>query len=127
MSVPGDIFKGLTLPERQKAAEASADAMVDLARAEAEAEALLKELETEDVANGKAPASKYAMKSQYAPGEDPAERDPVKSLKPALTLGGMDPDDPRFSTAFKESTLAGSHTVDFAQKIREAQKPYGNG
>lgn len=104
-------------------------AQADLAKAEREAAALLAELQAKDTANAAA-ASVHKMPAQYAPGETPPA-DPVKGvgepegyhndLWNALD-GNFKPVD---HTNIKQPTNAASHTVDFAQKIRDANK-YGN-
>ena len=109
------------------AAQAAANAQADLARAEAEAQAFLNELE----ANDPAPRKQYKLPSPYAPGEGPA--DPVKGVAgPSNPLGELFGDGTKWSSAVADSTLPktdippNSGHIDFAQKIKDAKKPYGN-
>jgi hypothetical protein len=94
----------------------NAQANADLQHAEAQAAALLAELEAKDAANATAAS---------------VVRDPVKSV--AASTGADDLAD-ALNSSFKpvnlkdmgKTTLASSHTVDFAQKIKDAQKFHGN-
>jgi hypothetical protein len=106
------------------AAQAATEAALALQRAEAEAAALLAELNAKDNANAVA-STVHKMPSPYAPGEEPP-RDPVKSLAALYSQGQDWANDQSFRPAFGETTLPVSHTVDFAQKIKDAQKPRGN-
>jgi len=114
------------MTDTNPAAQAQADAAAALARAEAEAAALLADLEAKD--HSAPPKVTHALPSPYAPGELPP--DPVKGvgepegyknqLYNALD-GNFKPvnlDDMRIPTN------TASVTVDFAQKIRDANK-YG--
>jgi len=114
------------MTDTNPAAQAQADAAAALARAEAEAAALLADLEAKD--HSAPPKVTHALPSPYAPGELPP--DPVKGvgepegyknqLYNALE-GNFKPvnlDDMRIPTN------TASVTVDFAQKIRDANK-YG--
>lgn len=101
-------------------------AKLDLQRAEDEAKALLAELEAKDRANAVAQGvAGHKMPSPYAPGEEP--RDPVKGVAGPEGMQQLhDALDSSFRpvdlSKMKETTLASSHTVDFAQKIRDANK-----
>lgn len=111
------------------ASQIAADAKATLDKANAAAAAYLAELQAKDAANGVA-ANVHQMPSEYAPGEGP--RDPKASVaapgseqlqnaldgsfKPAINANGT----------FRKSTLPVSHKVDFAQKIRDAQKYHGS-
>lgn len=102
----------------------------DLARAEAQAAALLAELEAKDAANDVAAGlPKYEMPSPYAPGEGP--RDPRKSV--AAPGGQVQLNDalnsmfkPADPDTIRKPTNTSTHTVNFAQKIRDAQKYHGS-
>lgn len=103
-------------------------AKADMVKATSAAEALLADLEAQDAVNataGTLPEPKYKMPSQYPPGDPrgsvaaPSGGDQLKS---ALE-GSFRPVD--FDNV-KQTTLPSSHTVDFAQKIRDAHKPHGN-
>lgn len=107
-------------------ARVKAQAHADLAAAEADAEALLADL------NGAGGNSKYKMPSKYGPGEGP--RDPRNSV---ASPGGSSPadlfgDGQGFSGNWKESTLpkgdipSTSGHIDFKKKIDDARQPYGN-
>lgn len=101
----------------KSAAVLKAEADVALAKATADAAALLAELDAASPS-----ASKYQMPSQYAPGESP--RDPVQSIKNTMgtpDMSGFGDDDPRWSG--KELPM--SVTVDFASKIKNANKQNG--
>ena len=97
-----------------------------MAKAQDAAEALLADLEAQDAVNATAasvPKPKYEMPSRYAPGEGP--RDPSSSVAaPASQL--HDALESSFRPVnmdnIKQTTLPSSHTVDFAQKIRDANK-----
>ena len=97
-------------------------AQADLQHAEAQAAALLAELQAKDAANATA-ASVHKMPSPYAPGAEP---DPVKGVAPSAHEQVMSALESSFKpvdlSKMKETTLASSRTVDFAQKIRDAQK-----
>lgn len=98
-----------------------------MAKATDAAEALLADLEAQDAVNATAasvPESKYKMPSPYAPGEGP--RDPSSSV---AAPGGSQLHDalessfrPVNKDNIKQTTLPSSHTVDFAQKVRDANK-----
>lgn len=100
------------------------DAQAALAKAEADAAALLADLEAKDHADA---AVSHTLPSPYAPGERP---DPVKGvgepegykndLWNALD-GNFKPVD---LESMKQPTNKASVTIDFAQKIRDANK-YG--
>jgi hypothetical protein len=108
----------------------SDDPLADLKREEDAAAALLAELEAKDRANATAStvSKQHQMPSPHAPGEAPA--DPVKGvgepegwnndLWNALD-GNFKPVD---FDSVKTPTNTSSHTVNFAQKIRDANK-YG--
>lgn len=109
-----DMFKGLTEADRVAAKEA-------LAKAEAEAKALLSQLEANEAPKGKT----YTLPSPFPPGEEP---DPVKGV---AQPEGYNNDlfnalDGNFKPANLDDmhipTNTASHSVDFAQKIREANK-----
>lgn len=101
-------------------------AKADMVKAQSAAEALLADLEAQDAVNATAasvPESKYKMPSAYAPGEGP--RDPSSSVAaPASQLHNA------LESSFRpvnmdnisQTTLPSSKTVDFAQKIRDANK-----
>lgn len=121
------------------AVQTEADAQARINHAEADAAALLAELQAKDAANATAASvdngkPKYKMPSKYAPGESPAERDPVQSIAnttpSAQRITTEQAADLMFKPAFdanpKETTLPMSHTVDFAAKIKAAQKYHGN-
>lgn len=113
--------------DKDDAALAKAEAQADLAVAEKQAAALLAELEAKDSANAVAATVQHKMPSPYAPGENP---DPVKGvgqpegwnndLYNALD-GNFKPVD---LDNMRNPTNTSSHQVDFAQKIRDANK-YG--
>jgi len=110
------------------AAQAQAQAMADLQHAEAQAAALLAELEAKDAANAvAATVQPHRMPSPYAPGDEP---DPVKGVASPGAQQLHDALDSSFRPVdlarVKETTLASSHTIDFAQKIRDAQKFKGS-
>lgn len=105
-----------------------ASAKADMLKAQDAAEALLADLEAQDAVNATAasvPAPKYTMPSAYAPG------DPRASV---AAPSGSDQLHNALESSFKpvnmdnisHTTLPSSKTVDFAQKIRDARKPYGN-
>lgn len=100
------------------------EAQAELARAEADAAALLADLEAKDPTPPAAATNK--MPSPYAPGEAPAERDPVESIARTQRISAQDAAEAMFKPVnaenIKDSTLPMSHRVDFAQKIRDAQK-----
>jgi len=104
-------------------------AQADLARAEREAAALLAQLEAKDSANAVAASVQpHKMPSPHAPGEAP--RNPVDSVgKPEgwddQLLSALDGNfKPATLDSMRVPTNTSSHTVDFAQKIRDANK-YG--
>lgn len=122
--IPGNQNHGFNSQAMQKAqaeSDAKAQAKLDLAAAEADAKALLAELEAADAV---APKS-YKMPPRYAPGEEP---DPVAGVAQpegyqAQLYNALDGNfKPATPETITQSTLASSHTVDFAQKIRDANK-----
>jgi hypothetical protein len=99
-------------------------AKADLATANSAAEALLADLEAKDAVNstaGSVAAPAHQMPSPYAPG-DPrngvAAPSPADQLHDALESSFR----PVNMKNLKENTLPSSKTVDFAQKIRDANK-----
>lgn len=118
------------------AAQEQADAQAALNAAENDAAALLAELEAKDAANATAATVhnvKYQMPSKYAPGEDPAERDPVQSVQNTMPrrISAQEAAEKMFkpvgdTAKIRDTTLPMTHKVDFAQKIRDAQKFKGS-
>ena len=114
-------FNTEAMQKAQADMDAKAQAKLDLANAEAEAKELLSELEASDAAKPKV----YKMPSPYAPGDEP---DPVKGVAQPegyqdQLFNALDGNfKPATPETIKQSTLASSHTVNFAQKIREANK-----
>lgn len=111
------------------AATAKARADADLARAEREAAALLAELQAKDAANATA-ASVHQLPAPYAPGERPPDPtpDPVKGVAQPQGMQEqlMNAMDGNFKPVnlddMRQPTNTSSHMVDFAQKIRDANK-----
>lgn len=103
-------------------------AKAEMARAQNAAEALLAELDAKDAVNATAaslPEPKYKMPSEFAPGDPrasvaaPSGGDQLhNALEGSFRPVNMD--------NIKQTTLPSSHTVDFAQKIRDARKPNGS-
>lgn len=98
-------------------------AKADMAKATNAAEALLADLEAQDQVNTVAasvPESKYKMPSPYAPG------DPRASVAAPGGSQLHDALEGSFRPVNKENisqvTLPSSKTVDFAQKVRDANK-----
>jgi hypothetical protein len=103
-----------------------AQAKAAMAKAQDAAEALLADLEAQDAVNATAasvPASKYQMPSEYAPG-DPRASVAAPSGGDQLHNALEGSFRPVNMSNLKETTLPSSKTVDFAQKIRDANK-YG--
>lgn len=121
-------FNASAMQAAQDRADAEAQAQADLAKAEREAAALLAELEAKDAANSVASGVQpHKMPSPYAPGETP---DPVKGVgEPEGYKNGLwNALDGNFKPVnlenLKTPTNTSSATIDFAQKIRDANK-YG--
>jgi hypothetical protein len=101
-----------------------AQAKADLIKAQDAAEALLADLEAQDAVNATAATvPKYQMPSEYAPGDPrggvaaPSGSDQLhNALESSFRPVNID--------NIKQTTLPSSQTVDFAQKIRDANK-YG--
>jgi hypothetical protein len=101
-------------------------AKAEVAKATSAAEALLADLEAQDAVNAAASTvdTKHRLPSAYAPG------DPRNGVAPS----GGDQLHDALESSFRpvnkdnisQTTLPSSHTVDFAQKIRDARRPYGN-
>lgn len=109
--------------------QAQANAQAALQAANDAAAALLSELESKDPEPRPKSAPK-TMPSPYAPGEGP--RNPVDSVaRPSAQSAWQDVIDSSFKPvdldALRKPTNTSSHTVDFAQKIRDAQKQRGTG
>ena len=121
----GGGFNATSMQAAQAKSDAKAQAKLDLAAAEADAQLLLDELNAADASEG-GKYKTYRLPSPYAPGEGPA--DPVKGVaQPAgyndSLYNAMDGNfKPVDLTNLKDSTLQSSHTVDFAQKIKDANK-----
>jgi len=99
-------------------------AKADMAKAQDAAQALLADLESQDAVNAVAASvaePKYKMPSAYAPG-DPragvAAPSGGEQLHNALDSSFR----PVNMDNIKQNTLPSSKTVDFAQKIRDANK-----
>lgn len=117
--------------EGHDAAQSQAQAQADLAAANAAAEALLADLQAKDAVNTVADTvPKYKMPSPYAPGEEP---NPVKGVAPS-TVDGIGQLNDALGSTFKpvnlddiaKPTNTASATINFAEKIKAAQKFYGN-
>jgi hypothetical protein len=109
--------------------QAHSQAQANLQHAEAQAAALLAELEAKDAANSVASTVQpHRMPSQYAPGESP---DPVAGV---AASSGFDQFTDALDGSFKpvdfskirQTTLASSHTADLSQKLRTALRPNGS-
>ena len=115
------------MSEDNPAAQAHVNAQADLQAAEAAAAALLADLSAKDVANGTATVQPRlpSLPSRYAPGDAP---DPVKGV--AAPGGGLPEALGSFHAVdfetLRKPTNTESHKIDFAAKIKAAQKPYGN-
>lgn len=117
-----DPFEGMA----PSLAQQQADAQAALNAAEADAAALLAELDATDAA--KPDLSKYQMPPRRAPGEP---TDPVKSVAAPSRISAQAAAELMFkpvgdTAKIRDTTLPMTHTVDFAAKIKAARKDYGS-